>query len=237
MNQPRVILFDIDNVLVQALGSAHWREVVAQVKRRFNVEMTYADFRDRIYYLDNKDDTLSRLSTGELPAEEYLKLVKRQFKSLCGVDLPLTLLEYYELIFDDRTKTPVHDAESLGHEIRAVLSAHHFPLKNIGLITDRISGDEIVFHALIEKLYGDLFNFNSDYAFYSSSVGASKRNGSLFDYVITKLQPLGIKPADILVIDDRRSNLDLAKKAGMRTEEYVWGSNHSMTEILTRHLT
>lgn len=210
---------------------------MAKIKTQFNVDMSYADFRDRIYYLDHKNETLSRLSTGEWHAEEYLKAVKVQFKKLYGVDFSLTLLEYYELIFDDRKSTPVHDAEALGREIRAVLSAHHFPLKNIGLITDRISGDEIVFHALIEKLYGDLFNFNSDYAFYSSSVGASKRNGSLFDYVITKLQPLGIKPADILVIDDRRSNLELAKKAGMRTEEYVWGGNHSMTEILTRHLT
>ena len=58
----KIILFDIDNVLVQALGAEHWKNVVAQVKARFGVDVHFQDFWDRIYYLDKKDKMLADLT-------------------------------------------------------------------------------------------------------------------------------------------------------------------------------
>lgn len=228
----KVILFDVDKVLVQNLGNEHWDYVSALFKEQYKFSISGADIYQKIYYLGNKNAILNGLQNGSMSGLEYLKQVNQALKTY-GCTHEFSLEEYYSIVFADRLNTCPQQAGVLAQEIKAFLKQH--PHIQVGLITDRMEGDEAMFRQLLHQLYPDLFN-NPHLNFFSSEVGKSKRGKDLFPHVIAQLKAQGYHTSEILVIDDRLENRLDAQAAGLKVKEYLWGSPAGeMTRILMNY--
>ncbi len=157
MSKIKVILFDVDNVLVQNLSRAHWQDVSALLKERYNITITGEDFYQKIYYLSDKNRVLDGLQDGSMTGQEYVNEANSALKAY-GSNHQFSLEEYYRLVFSDRLNTCPQTAKRLADEIKSFSKQH--PLIHLGLITDRMHGDEPIFKELLNRLYPGIFNKN-----------------------------------------------------------------------------
>lgn len=233
MGKIKVILFDVDKVLVQNLSDAHWQDVSNLLKERYNITITGEDLYRKIYYLNNKDKVLAGLQDGSMTGQQYVNEVNKALKAY-GSNHQFSLEEYYRLVFADRLNTCPQMAKLLADEIKSF--SKQYPLIQLGLITDRMHGDEPIFKELLNRLYPGIFNKNH-FNFFSSEVGRSKRKKDLFAYVIKRLKTYGYKPSEILVIDDREENRKESLRVGLKAREFVWGwPEGSLTKLLTTEI-
>lgn len=216
----KIILFDVDKVLVENLGQEHWVNVSKVLKEHFLIEISPQDFYQKVYYLYDKNRVLDGLQDGSMKGQEYVDKANKVLREF-GSRHIFTLDEYYRLVFADRLNTCPKKATLLANEIKTYHNKN--PHIQLGLITDRMHGDETIFKNLINRLYPNLF-LNNHLNFFSSEVGKSKRGKDLFPYIINILAPQGYQPKDILIIDDREENRQCAKTFGFETREYLWGS-------------
>jgi len=231
--QPRIILFDLDNVLIQALGDdVYGPELVRAVEEKFNVKIKddAKTFRIKTYYLNDKEATYLKLQKGRLPngrpytAKDYLRELNKALREHYGVTTGFRdIKEWYELVFGDRLQTSPAIAFQLKRTIFKALLLRGFSLDDVGFISDRPVGDWAVFGPLIQRLYPGLFT-RPELNFISYEFQGGKQDGSLFDIVTDHLKRIRrVRPDEILLIDDRPGNREQAALRGWQTIDFEFG--------------
>jgi len=235
--RPRVLLLDIDGVLLPNWYSSpeRWMIIVDELNRKF--EFTYPEgvdleeLREAIVYDGDKSKTLNRLLDGSIDSAAYIQGVNQRLTRYSRQPVNLTIEEWWELYFFDRAQIDVETTKKIKQALDS-LKTDKFQFDEIGFLSDRLKGDEAYFLGLVRGAYDDFTQ--PDLHFLSTEVGASKNNDDIFERVLERLRQnprfKDIQPNEILFLDDSSFNIEKATDAGFNAIQFQYGVD-SMEEV------
>ncbi|MBR6033539.1 MAG: HAD-IA family hydrolase [Clostridia bacterium] len=173
------------------------------IKEPFNIEKFYLEIDAKIEYNEFRkkwEENLLKAESGGIDSDEFIQRILNYAKSTKTLEEAKEIYgKYTGKIYND-TKNILEHLKKCG--------------KKIYLLSDL---KQIDFEYLKQKIDINVF----ENTFLSYELGCTKRETKVFNIVIDKLK---LKPSNIYFFDDKKENIDLAKKVGINAYQ-VNGEN------------
>lgn len=196
----KVILFDIGGVIENHEEQAfNIEKVIIDFVKKFNNNLSDKEILDMWTW--SIDGSLNGKTLGVTNDEKdyiiWIETIKQRFNFECSIDK--FLKEYYASANNMKLYKGVQDLinELLSLNVKVGLFSD-----TVFLVKDRIKR-EVPYDRMIK--------------FFSFEIGMKKNNIESYKYVINKLN---VNPGDILFLDDKMVNIELARKCGIKAIKF-----------------